>query len=211
MTSQLHPWITAVVIAIAIESPAAMGQTFADALKVPPVPANLQVPSGNKVYLKGAAVGTQNYICLPSASAPSGYAWTFFGPQATLFFVLPWMQGEIRQQITTHYLSPNPAEGGTARPTWQSSLDTSAVWGKAAASSIDPNFVAQGAIPWLLVQVVGAQNGPMGGSSLSGTTYIHRVNTAGGVAPPDGCSAGNVGAPKLVPYTTDYFFYKAAQ
>jgi hypothetical protein len=48
----------------------------------PPVPANLEVPAGNKVFLKGHAIGTQNYICLCSAS---GCAWTFFGPQATLF------------------------------------------------------------------------------------------------------------------------------
>ena len=202
MTNQLR-LIAACVFAIGFEP------AVAQIIQVPPVPDQIQVPSGNKVYLKGSAVGTQNYVCLPSAS---GYAWKFLGPQATLFFVFQWMNGEVRQQITTHFLSPNPAEGGTARPTWQSSLDTSAIWGKAAASSIDPNFVAQGAIPWLLVQIVGAQNGPMGGSSLTGTTYIHRLNTAGGVAPATGCSqAGNVGAVALVPYTTDYYFYKAAQ
>ena len=202
MTNQLR-LIAACVFAIGFEP------AVAQIIQVPPVPDQIQVPSGNKVYLKGSAVGTQNYVCLPSASS---YAWKFLGPQATLFFVFQWMNGEVRQQITTHFLSPNPAEGGTARPTWQSSLDTSAIWGKAAASSIDPNFVAQGAIPWLLVQIVGAQNGPMGGSSLTGTTYIHRLNTAGGVEPAAGCSqAGNVGAVALVPYTTDYYFYKAAQ
>lgn len=202
MTNQLR-LIAACVFAIGFEP------AVAQIIQVPSVPDQIQVPAGNKVYLKGSAVGTQNYVCLPSASS---YAWKFLGPQATLFFVFQWMNGEVRQQITTHFLSPNPAEGGTARPTWQSSLDTSAIWGKAAASSIDPNFVAQGAIPWLLVQIVGAQNGPMGGSSLTGTTYIHRLNTAGGVAPATGCSqAGNVGAVALVPYTTDYYFYKAAQ
>lgn len=88
---------------------------------VPPVPpANLVVPPGNKVFLMGFASGTQNYICLPSATASSGFAWTFFGPQATLF-------DDDMKQIITHFLSPNPDENGTPRATWQHSRDTSAV------------------------------------------------------------------------------------
>ena len=35
----------------------------------PRVPSNIQVPAGNKVFLKGHAVGTQNYICLPSGQS----------------------------------------------------------------------------------------------------------------------------------------------
>jgi hypothetical protein len=50
----------------------------AEHVRPPPVPVTLQVPSGNKVFRAGAAVGTQDYICLPSG-------WAFFGPQATLF------------------------------------------------------------------------------------------------------------------------------
>src|SRR5262245_50283903 len=108
MTSQLHKLIAACMISGVIV-PAA----FADGIAVPPVPPQIQVPSGNVVYLKGSAVGTQNYVCLPSTSAPSGYAWTFLGPQATLFFVFQWLNGEVRQQIMTHFLSPNPDESGT--------------------------------------------------------------------------------------------------
>lgn len=207
MTNQLQRLITAGVIAIALESSVASGQTgVADLIKVPPVPTNLQVPPGNVVFLKGSAVGTQNYFCLPT---DTGFAWRFFGPQATLFFTFKWFNAEIRQQIMTHYLSPNPVEDGTARATWQSSIDTSAVWGRPVASSTDPAFVAPGAIPWLRVEVVGAQRGPTGGASLTSTTFIHRLNTAGGVAPETGCSqSGDVGKTALVPYTTDYYFYK---
>ena len=179
-----------------------MAQTVSsDLVKAPPVPSNIVPPAGNQAFLKGNAVGTQNYVCLPSG-------WTFLGPQATLFFTFPWISGDIRQQITTHYLSPNPKEGGTPRATWQSSLDTSAVWGKAIASSNDATYVAPGAIPWLLVEIVGAQRGPTGGSILSQTTYIQRVNTSGGVAPTTACTVGSVA---LVPYTTDYVFYKAVR
>ena len=133
----------------------ALPQTAAalDKLIPPPsVPANLEVPAGNKVYLKGYAVGTQNYICLPTG-------WTFIGPQATLFLRFQSYGSEIRQQITTHFLSPNPDEGGTPRATWQSSLDTSAVWARAIETSSDPAYVAPGAIPWLKLTVVGSERG----------------------------------------------------
>jgi Protein of unknown function (DUF3455) len=203
MKNHLQQIIGAGVIALGLLSQAAMAQT------VPPVPTEILVPAGNTVYLRGSAVGTQNYICLASGSS---FAWKFLAPEATLFVNFRIFNQDVSQQITTHFLSPNPIEGGTPRPTWQGSVDTSRVWGKAVASSMDPAFVAPGAIPWLLVQIVGAQEGPMGGTFLSETTYIHRVNTSGGVAPSTGCSAaGNVGAVVLVPYTTDYYFYKASR
>jgi hypothetical protein len=170
------------------------------------MPQNLQVPSGNVAYLKGYATGTQNYVCAPGTNGP---AWKFLGPQATLFLTFPWINGEGQQQIATHFLSLNPADGKTG-PTWQHSLDTSAVWGKVIANSTDPNFVKPGAIPWLLLQVAGMQRGPMGGSALVRTTYIQRLNTSGGTAPSTGCSESDYGTFLLVPYTTDYFFYKAA-
>jgi len=167
---------------------------------VPPVPTNLQVPVGNSVYRVGHATGTQDYVCLPCpATSPtctaSGFIWTFFGPQATLF-------DDDDEQIITHFLSPNPFENGTPRVTWQDSEDTSKVWGMTIASvSVQPD-----AIPWLLVQVVGAQDGPTGGDELSETTFIQRVNTVGGVAPTTACTVGMMA---LVPYSAEYFFYKA--
>ena len=189
----------------------ALAQTAgADALTAPPVPDNLQPPAGSTLFLKGQAQGTQNYICLPSGD---GFAWTFFSPQATLFLTIKWYGSDFRQQIITHFLSPNPAEGGTGRATWQSSIDTSQVWAKVRpnGSSTDPKFVAAGAIPWLALEAVGTQRGPTGGDLLAHTTLVQRLNTAGGVAPDTGCSsAANVGATALVPYTADYFFYRQA-
>jgi hypothetical protein len=96
-----------------------------------------------------------------------------------------------------------------ARATWQHSRDTSTVWAMAIASS-DPNFVEPGAIPWLLLQVVGTEPGPTGGERLTRTTFIQRLDTSGGIAPLTGCAgSGDVGNRTLVPYTADYFFYKA--
>jgi hypothetical protein len=180
---------------------------YADRVKPPDMPDNIQVEEGNKAFLEGRAIGTQNYICLPSGS---GFAWTLFGPQATLF-------NDHDRQVITHFLSPNPSPNDplgsdTPRATWQHSRDTSTVWAFAtpATTSTDPAFVAPGAIPWLLLDVVGAQDGPTGGDKLSETTFIQRLNTSGGMAPSTGCaSAADVGKRVFVPYTADYFFYKA--
>lgn len=207
-TTNFLRYLTAAgVVAAALGSSAAMAQPgLSNAIVVPQVPGNLKVADGNSVFLSGHAQGTQNYICLPSTS---GFAWTFFSPQATLFFTLNFFGTEIHQQIITHFLSPNPAEGGTGRATWQSSLDTSAVWGKTSQSSTDSSFVAPGAIPWLTLEAVGTQAGPGGGDILAHTTFIQRLKTSGGVAPATGCSeAANVGATALIPYSADYFFYK---
>jgi hypothetical protein len=168
-------------------------------MTLPPVPDTLQVEAGHEPFLIGHASGTQNYVCLLS---PGGFSWLFYGPQATLF-------GDDNEQIATHFLSPNPTENGVARATWQHSDDTSSVWALAIKTSTDPAWVAPGAIPWLLLQVVGARNGPSDGSALSDTTFIQRVNTAGGTAPATGCkSAEDAGKKALVPYTTDYVFYR---
>jgi hypothetical protein len=71
--------------------------------------------------------------------------------------------------------------------------------------------VATGAIAWLLLEVVGAQDGPTGGDALTTTTFIQRVNTSGGVAPSTGCnSPTDIGNAAFVPYTADYFFYQDA-
>jgi hypothetical protein len=168
----------------------------------PSVPDNIRVPAGHKLFLVGHAVGTQNYTCLPSGD---GVKFALFTPQATLF-----VDGK---QATTHYFSPNPDEGGVVRATWQHSRDTSTVWGavQPGHSSADPAFVAPGAIPWLLVTAAGDQAGPTGGDLLTATTYIQRLNTSGGVAPATGCSSpADIGNKAFVPYTTDYYFYKAA-
>ena len=165
---------------------------------VTPVPANLEVPSGNVAFHVAHALGTQNYLCLPRTSG-TGLGWTFIGPQATLF------DAEL-EQVMTHYLSINPADN-VARATWQDSRDTSAVWAAAIASSIDPAYVTPGAIPWLLLQVKGAAAGPDGGDRMTKTTYIQRVNTVGGSAPAGDCPS--VGAREFVPYATDYVFYRA--
>ena len=190
----------------------------ADRITPPPVPSSIEVRAGSKTFLEGHAVGTQDYICVPCPNPSTsicpdatGFAWILFTPQATLFT-------DNDKQVITHFFSPNPFEdntnpgvtaAGMIRATWQDSRDTSTVWAAAIASSSDAAFVAPGAIPWLLLDVVGAQDGPTGGHRLTSTAFIQRLNTTGGIAPLTGCTLSiDVGKKVSVPYTADYFFYK---
>ena len=78
--------------------------------------------------------------------------------------------------------------------------------------SFDAEFVTAGAIPWLLVERRGTAAGPAGGDKLTKTTFVHRVNTAGGAAPAENCSAfADIGRTAFVPYEADYVFYRGPQ
>jgi uncharacterized protein DUF3455 len=181
---------------LAVTAPFAALATHIDP---PQVPDTLAVPAGSKAFLIGHAVGTQNYICLPDGAAAK---WVLFGPQATVF-------DDAGKQIMTHFLSPNPAESGTPRATWQHSDRTSSVWAMKIAESDDARYVEPGAIKWFLLQVKGAEAGTREHDRLTQTTVVQRVNTSGGVAPANECAvSGDVGKTKFVPYTADYVFYK---
>src|SRR5512139_1425940 len=154
------------VAALALAAPMA---AVAGKVVAPAVPSNLVVPEGNTPFAIAHAVGTQDYVCLPDGA---GVKWTLFGPQATLF-------SDDGTQVATHFLSPNPAEDGIPRATWQDSRDSSATWAMKDAESDDARFVASGAIKWFRLHVVGNQYG-LDGDRLANTTYVQRVNTSGG-------------------------------
>lgn len=173
----------------------------ADRIVPPAVPSNIEAGAGYRPFLWGHAVGTQNYICAPAATA-SGVDWLFIGPQATIF-------GPEGQQILTHFQSKNPFQGDAIQATWQTSRDSSAVWATKHSGSTDPLYVSPNAIEWLLLDVTGTQFGPDGGDKLARTLRIQRVNTVGGVKPPAAdCTAATVNTRRLVAYEADYYFYR---
>jgi hypothetical protein len=162
---------------------------------VPAVPRAIQVPAGNTVFLVRHAVGTQDYVCVASGS---DFKFVLVTPRAGLF-------DDEGQQVTAHYFSPNPFEGGTVRATWEDVRDNGMVWGQAIQTSTDADYVAAGAIAWVLLGAVGAN----AEGSFAPTTYIQRLNTTGGAAPSTGCSsAADIGSPAFVSYTADYVFYE---
>ena len=113
----------------------------------------------------------------------NGASWGFVEPEATLF-----PNERARGEIGTHYAGP-----------WWESVSGSKVKGE-ARERCTPDATA---IQWLLLGAV-ASEGP---GIFAGTTFIHRVNTTGGLAPATPGSV--VGELARVPYTADYLFYKA--
>jgi hypothetical protein len=184
-------------------------------LSSPSTPVSITPPTGNVLYFMGSAVGTQGYVCLPTST---GASWIVNSsrPEATLFVKV--FGRDV--QIITHFLSPdaNPNQNAPSplpfgSPTWQSSIDSSVVWARSLNSipaGSDASCAHAGAIPCLLLQSIGSQQGPTGGGVMTATTYIQRLNTTGGTAPVEGCSVPiDVGKQKLIPYTADYYFFRA--
>lgn len=113
----------------------------------------------------------------------NGASWDFVAPEATLY-----ADPDYRGKVGTHY-------GG---PTWESNSGSNVVARRLTGCSVDST-----AIDWLLLQAV-STDGP---SIFSQVTYIQRVNTAGGLKP---TTPGLfIGAEKRVPYTAEYYFYRA--
>lgn len=111
-----------------------------------------------------------------------GTTWAFRGPSARLY-----ADAGGRGLIGTHY----------AGPTW-ASHSGSLVVGRLNT----PCEVGPANIPWLLLDGVRSE----GPGIFEGVASIQRVNTAGGRAP---SAPGSLGEVRNVPYTAEYFFYRA--
>ena len=199
-----------------------VNQAAAQSVTPPATPTIITPEAGNTAFLLGHGVGTQGYVCLPTSPGASTASWTINAarPEATLFTKV----FGLDVQIITHFQSPDtnpnkfapsPIPFGSA--TWQSSFDSSKVWAQVLHGNVlpagpdNPSCPNTGAIACLLLQSIGSQQGPAGGNALTPVTFIQRLNTKGGSAPADGCAVStDVGKQTLVPYTADYYFYKAA-
>jgi hypothetical protein len=115
----------------------------------------------------------------------SGTNWVFIAPEATLF------EDQCYQtQVGIHY----------AGPTWEAN-DGSIV----QAARLDGCTPYRGAIPWLrLGATFASANGTLGR-----VTFIQRLNTIGGTAPAE--AGAFVGDEARVPYTAEYYFYRATK
>ena len=113
----------------------------------------------------------------------NGANWIFVAPEATLF-----ANAGDNGEVAIHF-------GG---PTWQSNSGS-----KVIGTVIDHCTPDPSAVPWLLLSAASTE----GPGIFDQVTYIQRVNTVGGNAPAvPGDFPGQVAR---VPYTADYFFYRA--
>lgn len=148
-------------------------------------PVAVTPPTDHEAAFTLSATGDLSYECRAVADKPDTFAWTFAGPNATL-----WDAG--KKEVGRYY----------AGPTWESA-DGSKVTG--AQLAVAPG--AAGAIPLQLVQATTAS----GDGVMTGVTYVQRLKTIGGIAPTTpACAGGNVGAKTTVPYSADYVFFKKA-
>jgi hypothetical protein len=154
----------------------------------PVVDSTLALPDGGTVLMHTMAAGTQNYRCdVTTGDAGTTYTWTFVGPAAEL-------SDCHGAKVGTHFAS----DAGPAAPEWMQLDGTYVVGKKVAAETKD-----SASIPWLLLQ----ETSTGGTGVLSKTQFVHRLNTANGVAPSTGCDASSVGTIKNVAYSADYYFY----
>lgn len=167
---------------------AALAALLGGCASAPPVPAPIVVPDaiktpdGQTLSLKLVASGVQIYTCKPVADTAVHYQWALRAPQADLYDL-------AGRRMGRHF----------AGPTWEA-LDGSTVVGQvqAHADSPDPN-----AIPWLLLTATSRSSVGVFGA----VQFVQRLNTVGGKAPADGCSAGTAGTEARIPYSAEYYFY----
>ena len=148
------------------------------------LPQAVQVPAGHRVAMETRGTGTITYECRVKANASNEYEWFFAGPDARL-----WDRGG---RMVGRYYGP-PA-------TWESNDGS-----KVTATQVAVSPASAGNIPLQLVKA----NPAMGTGAMTGTTYIQRVATRGGVAPAMACAQANQGAKQVVKYQADYIFYRA--
>ena len=149
----------------------------------PEVPALLEVGEGFEVSYHTYAQGVQVYVC--TQTSPGVYGWVLKQPIASLY-----SNAAFNGEVGTHY----------AGPTWESNSGSKVVGARLESVTVDPNSIA-----WLKLVAVSSQ----GPGIFDSTAFIQRVNTVGGKAPATGANAETVGQEISIPYTAEYYFYKA--
>jgi hypothetical protein len=151
----------------------------------PTVPAELAVPDGHKPTVMTMAKGVQIYACVADKGAAP--AWKLHAPRADLL-------DDTGAVIGSHY-------GGVDKklpvgPYWEAK-DGSRVHGAKPVT-----VPSAGSIP--LVRLEAADTSGTG--VFAKVSYIHRLDTTGGVAPAGACTVGKT---TEVAYTAKYYFYTA--
>jgi hypothetical protein len=155
--------------------------------RAPEVPPDtIGVGETNKVSFHGFGVGFQIYTW-------NGTSWGGAIPEATLF--------DDEGNVVALHFGVFTTDGHFIGPAWQSNSGSQVV-GKLPPAQLVVNIDA---IPWLRLEPLSTE----GPGVFADTTFIQRVNTIGGKSPKTNGSF--VGQVARVPYTADYFFYRAAK
>ncbi len=135
--------------------------------------------------METVGVGQITYECRVKAGAAGEFEWFFVGPDARLM-------GRDGKAIGRYFGPP---------ATWEGQDGVRVTATQVAVAPSVPGSIA--------LQLVKA-NPASGVGRVSGTTYIQRVATKGGVPPATACAAANAGTRNVVQYQADYIFWKAS-
>ena len=156
----------------------------ADAADLNPRAPELPSPICDKVDVPaGSRLSSHFYALGVQFYHWSGSNWVFFAPEATLF-----ADSCYSAPVGLHY-------GG---PTWEASDGSTVI-----AERLEGCTPLRGAIPWLRLGTTSTSDHGI----FARVNYIQRVNTIGGTAPVE--PGQFVGDEARVPYTAEYYFYRA--
>ena len=152
------------------------------AQKSTPPASQLYDPPGHSVLFKLHTLPTSVQI-YTCKPASGSFAWSGPDPDAIL--------SNADNTLTLHHYKG---------PTWE------ATGGSVVRGSNAKHWLAsrKGAVDWLELTATGTQK-------FSGVDIIHRIDTAGGVAPSQPCDASHNQEQVRVPYSATYLFYVPKQ
>lgn len=154
---------------------------FAQGAQNPLPNSELKDPAGQKVLFRFHTLpnSVQSYTC---RQASGNLAWTGPDPDAILT--------DSSRKLTVHHYKG---------PTWEAT-DGSLVRsdGAQAKHFLPTNWEA---VHWLELPAKGASG------QFATVTYIHRIDTVGGVAPTTPCDAQHAGDQQRVAYSATYLFF----
>ncbi|CAH1758616.1 12128_t:CDS:10 [Entrophospora sp. SA101] len=164
------------------------------------LPEGIKIPEGHvfKFLLYGA--GVQKYQCATNETTKAKF-WAFVGPSAYLINDIKKEKFKKEYRVAYHFFQEKPVNGG--RPTWKSIIesDKSLVITAVRSQAPSPDDPAKN-VPWLVTQAT-HNEGP---GAFSDVTYILRIATYGGIAPPasDCGTKYKEGQELSIYYTTQY-------
>lgn len=168
------------LVTVALQSAQATTLDNSNGPQLPAECSSIRVEEGHKLAFHTYASGVQIYKWNVVTQM-----WDFVAPMAGLF-----AEENFFGEVGTHY----------AGPTWQSKSGSKVEGRRVLGTGCTPD---PNAIAWLLL----SKHRTEGSGIFSSITFIQRVNTTGGLAPTlPGLFDGEL---KEVPYTAEYYFYKA--
>ena len=141
---------------------------------------SIRVPEGNKLAFHAYARGAQVYRWNANTMT-----WDFVAPVANLF-----AEENYFGEVGSHYVGP----------TWESKSGSKVEGRRVTGTGCAPDT---NSIAWILLSKYRTE----GSGIFDSVTYIQRVNTTGGMVP--STPGATHGEQKEVPYTAEYYFYRA--